>query len=206
MNATPSNKKKMLVGSLAGIALIGGTAAVGLTAANAATVAPTPPVQASQDGNEADEKQEPKLNGSITAPESATEQSEADESAQLAKLATIDAKAAEAAATGSAPGSSVVSTELGDENGSVVYEVTVKDGAGVLTEVEVDAGNATVLATEAGEDEASEETEDESGEAGESAEDESGETGETADDQTGADNEADGEQDDAQEAASAETN
>ncbi|MHA7278084.1 PepSY domain-containing protein [Arthrobacter sp. Hz1] len=188
MNTTPSNKKKMLVGSLAGLALIGGTAAVGLSAANAATVPAPAPVEANQDSAENGEQQEPKLNGSITAPESATEQSEADESAQLTKLATIDAKAAEATATGSVPGSSVVSTELGDENGSVVYEVTVKDGAGVLTEVKVDAGNAAVLATEAGEDEASEGAEDEASEG--------------AEEQDGADNEADGELDDAQEAAS----
>ncbi|SDI89443.1 Peptidase propeptide and YPEB domain-containing protein [Arthrobacter subterraneus] len=189
MNTTPKNKK-MLVGSLAGLALLGGTAVVGLTAANAATVPAPAPVEANQDANETDEKQEPKLNGSITVPESATELSEADESAQYADLATIDTKAAEDAALASVSGASVVSSELGDENGSLVYEVTVKDGAGALTEVKVDAGNATVLDTEAGDDEGSE-----------GAEDEAGETGETADDQNGSDNEADGEQDDAQEAA-----
>lgn len=177
---TGDNKMKMLIGSVAGVALIGGTAAVGLSAANATTVPAPAPVQASQDGAENGEQQEPKLNGSITVPESATEQSEADESAQLAELANVDPAAAEEAATGSVSGSSVVSTELGDENGSLVYEVTVKDGAGTLTEVKVDAGNATVLDTEAGEDEA----------------------GEAADDQGGSDNEADGEIDDAQEAAS----
>lgn len=199
MNTTPTNKKKMLIGSLAGLALIGGTAVVGLGAANATTVPAAPPVEATQDNAENGEQQEPKLNGSISVPESATEQSEADESAQLEALSTIDVKAAEAAATGSVAGSSVVFTELGDENGSLVYEVTVKDGAGVLTEVKVDAGDASVLATEAGEDEAAEGAEDEA------AEDESGETGETADDQNGSDNEADGEVDDAEEAASSVT-
>ncbi len=45
-------------------------------------------------------------------------------------------------------GSSVVSATLESEDGYVVYEVVVKDAAGIQSEVIVDAGNGTVLKTE----------------------------------------------------------
>lgn len=150
MNTTPKNRKT-LIGGLAGLALIGGGAAVGLSAANASTTPPAPVTQPAPDNESNGERQDPKLGGSITVPETAGEQSDAQESGQLAALAKIDAKTAEAAALTSVPGSSIVSSGLGDENGSLVYEVTVKDGAGTLSEVKVDAGNATVLATGAAE-------------------------------------------------------
>lgn len=147
MNSTFKNRKT-LIGALAGLALVGGGTIAGLSAANASTT-PTAPVSQPAPETEKGEQQEPKLNGSITVPETAGEQSDTQESAQLAGLATIDAKAAEAAAVASIPGSSALSSELGDENGFLVYEVTVKDGAGAISEVKIDAGNATVLATEA---------------------------------------------------------
>jgi uncharacterized membrane protein YkoI len=150
MNTTAKNRKT-LIGGLVGLVLIGGGAAVGLSAANAGTTPPAPVTQPAPDNESNDERQDPKLGGSITVPETAGEQSDAQESGQLAALAKIDAKTAEAAALTSVPGSSIVSSGLGDENGSLVYEVTVKDGAGTLSEVKVDAGNATVLATEAAE-------------------------------------------------------
>lgn len=150
MNTTFKNRKTLL-GALAGLALIGGSAAVGLSAANASTTPPAPVTQSTPDNESNGEYQDPKLNGSTTVPEAAGEQSDAQESAQLAGLAKIDAKTAEAAAVTAVPGASVVSSDLGDENGFLVYEVAVKDGAGTLSEVRVDAGNATVLATGAAE-------------------------------------------------------
>ncbi|WP_104119143.1 PepSY domain-containing protein [Arthrobacter sp. B1805] len=190
-------KKKAIVGSLAGLVLVSGTALGGVAVANANSGTPSPGTTQSEQG----EQQEAKVTGSISVPESGTEVPDAEEAAQLAKLATIDTKAAEAAATASVPGSSVVSTELGDEDGFLVYDVSVKDGAGTVTEVKVDAGNATVLASEAGDDEASEGPEGSEG-------DDNGADGEMNDAQEAAqsgadqsdDNGADGEMNDAQEA------
>ncbi len=148
-----SRKRKTLIGALAGLALVGGTAVVGLSAANASTT-PSPPVTSPATGSTADGEtsdggqQQSQLKGSITVPETSGEQSDAQESANLTALATIDAKAAETAAAGSLPGSTATASHLGDENGSLVYDVTVKDSAGAVHEVKIDAGNATVLATE----------------------------------------------------------
>lgn len=169
MNSTSRNRKT-LIGALAGLALVGGGAVAGLSAANATPTPPAPVTQPAPDNQDKSEQQEPKLNGSITVPETATEQPDAQESAQLQALATIDTKTAEAAAITSVPGSSVISSSLGDENGSLVYEVTVKDSSGTMSEVKIDAGNATVLATEAAEN----------GDGQNAAENETGETPDAA--------------------------
>ncbi len=183
-------KKKAIVGSLAGLVLVSGTALGGIAVANANTPAtPSPGPTQSEQG----EQKEAQVKGSISVPESATEVPDAEEAAQLAKLATIDAKAAEAAATASVPGSSIVSTELGDEDGSLVYDVSVKDGAGTITEVKVDAGNATVLASEVGDDA------NEGPEGSEADEATEGPESQDSSDQSD-DNGADGEMNDAQEA------
>ncbi len=189
MNTT--QKKRAIVGSLAGLVLVSGTALGGIAVANANTSS-TPSADTTQG-----EQNEAKVKGSISVPESATEVPDAEESAQLAKLVTIDASAAEAAATATVPGSTIVSTDLGDEDGFLVYDVTVKDGAGAVTEVKVDAGNATVLASEAGDDEGAEGPE--GSEADEATE---GPEGSESQD----DNGADGEMNDAQEAAQDATN
>ena len=52
-----------------------------------------------------------------------------------------------------------MSTHLEEEDGSLVYEVSVKDKAGVVTEVIVDAGNAKIMASEVAGNEAAEGTE-----------------------------------------------
>ena len=72
--------------------------------------------------------------------------SEADEAAALQGQATISAADAEAAALAANPGTSVVQTELDDENGSVVYSVELDNGS----DVKVDAANGTIVATETG--------------------------------------------------------
>lgn len=188
-------KKKAIVGSLAGLVLVSGTALGGIAVANANTTATPSPGTTQGEQGEQNDANEAKVKGSISVPESATEVPDAEESAQLATLATVDAAAAEAAATASVPGSTIVSTELGDEDGFLVYDVTVKDGAGTVTEVKVDAGNATVLASEAGDDEGAEGPEGSEGsEASEGSESQDGA------DQSD-DNGADGEMNDAQEAA-----
>jgi uncharacterized membrane protein YkoI len=180
-----TQNKKALVGSLAGLVLVSGTALAGVAVANANTA--TTPASGTVE-NEQDDQNETTVKGSISVPESATEVPDAEESAQLAKLATVDATAAEAAATASVPGSTVINTDLNDEDGFLVYDVDVKDGAGTVTEVTIDAGNGTVLASEAGDDEGADgDRADETDEADEAGLQD--------------DNGADGEMDDAAEAA-----
>ena len=96
------------------------------------------------DGDETEE-QSPAYTGSLTVDEAQYEGlSEADESAALEGLAAISASEAEAAALAANPGTSVVKTELDNENGVVVYSVELNNGA----DVKVDAGNAAVIHTE----------------------------------------------------------
>ncbi len=100
-----------------------------------------------QDGAEdadADDVQEPQLNGSIAVDEAQSEGlSEADEAAARAPLATITEDEAVAAAQAEVPGT-VDEVELDNENGSLVYEVKIGG-----QEVKVDAGNGAVLHIEA---------------------------------------------------------
>ncbi|MEA3216814.1 MAG: hypothetical protein QOJ19_2970 [Acidimicrobiia bacterium] len=70
--------------------------------------------------------------------------SESDESASLAGLAKVTADDAKAAAVAAHPGTAR-SVELEEEDGNVVYAVTVDTASGSL-DVKVDAGNAKVLA------------------------------------------------------------
>jgi uncharacterized membrane protein YkoI len=96
------------------------------------------------DQNEVDEQQ-PQYTGVITVDESQYEGlSEADEAAALQAMATIGGAEAEAAALAANPGTTVVKTELDDENGVLVYSVELSNGM----DVKVDAGNGQILHTE----------------------------------------------------------
>lgn len=91
------------------------------------------------------DEQEPQYTGSITIDEAQYEgMSEADETAALQSQAKISAADAEKAALAANPGTTVVKTELDNENGFLVYSVELSNGS----EVKVDAGNGTVLYTE----------------------------------------------------------
>jgi uncharacterized membrane protein YkoI len=123
-----------------------------------------------------DQEKDPAINGSVAAPpeteaNDATEtpESEAAEAEQLKSLAKIDQAAAEKAALDAVPGE-VKETELDNENGFVVYSVEVMGQDGKLQEVVVDAGDGTVLAQEAEEDEGSEANEGPEHEANEGPE------------------------------------
>jgi uncharacterized membrane protein YkoI len=95
------------------------------------------------------DEQMPSYTGSIAVDQAATEgMSEADESADLQGKATISAADAEAAALAANPGTTVVKTELDNENGALVYSVELSNGA----DVKVDAGNGAILHTDAGGD------------------------------------------------------
>ncbi len=88
-------------------------------------------------------KQEPKYTSSIRVPDTGQEMDDGTEAKQLASLATINSDQAKAAAEKNA-GGSASSVKLEEENGNIVYAVTVG-----TKEVKVDAGNGNVLATEA---------------------------------------------------------
>ncbi len=91
--------------------------------------------------------QQPSYTGSITVDQKAMEgMSEADEAAALQSKAKITAKDAEAAALAANPGTTVVKTELDNENGVLVYSVELSNGL----DVKVDAGNGKILHTEQG--------------------------------------------------------
>ncbi|MBL8778283.1 MAG: PepSY domain-containing protein [Acidimicrobiales bacterium] len=128
----------------------GGAAALGLTlgVAGLAGAATSPDQTASPaPAVEEDQTQDPILNGSIQSPEDES-LSEADEAKALEGLATIAASDAEHAALAANPGATVNSSELGNENGSVVYEVDLTDASGADVEVKVDAGNGDILSQE----------------------------------------------------------
>lgn len=98
--------------------------------------------QADTDTEEVDE-QDPQLDGSIQIDDNEDE-SEADEDARLQELATVSEAAAAAAAVAEYPGD-IIETELGNENGSVVWEFEIVGPDGTSVEVKIDAGTATVL-------------------------------------------------------------
>ncbi len=106
---------------------------------------------------EADDVHDPQLSGSIQVDEFDGE-SEADETSRLADQATVSEADAAAAATTAYPGD-ISAGQLGNENGSLVWEFSVTQTDGSTLEVKVDAGNGSVLAAEADDDEESDETE-----------------------------------------------
>jgi uncharacterized membrane protein YkoI len=95
------------------------------------------------------DEQTPSYASSITVDQTATEgMDETAESAALQDKATISVTDAEAAALAANPGTTVVKTELDNENGALVYSVELSNGA----DVKVDAGNASILFTDSGAD------------------------------------------------------
>jgi uncharacterized membrane protein YkoI len=92
------------------------------------------------EGNEAAEANEAGEQNEATSPE---EQAEA---AQYQKLARITAAQARSAALASVPGTAT-GVELENEDGNLVYGVTVKTASGEK-DVKVDAGNGKVLQVE----------------------------------------------------------
>ena len=77
-----------------------------------------------------------------------TDAGEGAQDAALAALATVTPDEASAAASASQPGT-VGDVEVSNEAGNVVYQVEVTTADGGQLEVIVDAGNASVLATQA---------------------------------------------------------
>ncbi|MCA9998729.1 MAG: PepSY domain-containing protein [Anaerolineales bacterium] len=120
--------------------------------ATAAPVQQTQPIDALASEDE-DSLQEPAYTGSISVDETHTDGlSEADESAALQGQAVTSAAAAKAAAEAANPGAQSIKVELDNENGALVYSVTLDNGL----DVKVDAGDATILHTEQAGDDADE--------------------------------------------------
>jgi uncharacterized membrane protein YkoI len=91
--------------------------------------------------------QEPNYVGSIKVTDT-NAKDEASETSALQGLAKVAQADAEASALVKVPGT-VVKTSLDNENGYLVYSVTVKDAAGKMSDVKIDAGTCSVLAVEA---------------------------------------------------------
>jgi uncharacterized membrane protein YkoI len=136
--------KHWLTGVGAGSLLVMGGLLAGPVASFASNSTTAPSAVVAQ--QEADGEQDPSYIGTIHIDDS-VEMSEDQEAATLQSLATITQDQAEQAALASAPGASVAKVELDNENGWVVYSVTLDNG----TEVKVDAGDGQVLSTEADE-------------------------------------------------------
>jgi uncharacterized membrane protein YkoI len=127
-----------------------GAGSYGIVAATEADDAP--PAQTETDTDTDDvEEQDPQLDGSIKFDE-IEDESEADEDARLQELPDVISEAdAAAAAVAKYPGD-ISESELGNENGSVVWEFEIVGADGSTVEVKVDAGNATVLDIETDDD------------------------------------------------------
>jgi uncharacterized membrane protein YkoI len=91
--------------------------------------------------------QEPRYTGSIKATET-NARDEASEGASLQELAKISQADAEMAALVKVQGT-VVTTTLDNENGYLVYSVSIKDAQGNISDVKIDAGTGSVLTVEA---------------------------------------------------------
>lgn len=165
------HRNKAVVAGLATAAALAG--GVGVAAASGSSGAPDNPKSSSQaegpeqpegtEQPEGAEQREPSLNGSVPVQEVAGE-NEKQASARLSAQAKITQQEAEQAALVAVPGT-VSGSELGDENGSLVWQVDVVKADSSQVEVKVDAGNGKVLAQEAGDQ--SEGDSKDSGEAGE---------------------------------------
>lgn len=146
------NTRRWIAGTAAGALLLVGGVVAGPVAsfAQGQTASPTIQQQSGQSQQQtgpsqgAENEQSPNLHGSIQVPENTQSQSEADESAALQHLAKITQDQARQAALQANPGTAVKQAELGDENGSLIYDVELPNGM----DVKVDAGNGQVLATE----------------------------------------------------------
>ena len=156
---TNMNKQKIVPLAALAIVALGG-ATLGISQMSPTLVhAQSPAAQVSQaqteqqttekadSGTEVADKneQEPTYTSSIRVQDNGQETDDGTEAKKLASLAKISSDQAKAAAEKSV-GGTASSVKLEEENGNVVYAVTVG-----TKEVKVDAGNGNVLATETAE-------------------------------------------------------
>ena len=158
------SKRRLAAVGLAAAVLAGGGASIAAAAGGTSPSTASDEQQTdgeTQDGQDGgpgseQEVQDPAFTGTVAAP-AETEQADgqegsagdAQEKAALEALTSVSQRDAEAAAVSAVPGGTVTETDLGNENGWVVYSVEVTGTDGTVTEVTVDAGNGTVLAHQA---------------------------------------------------------
>lgn len=144
------NFKHTLLASAAAATLLFGSLGTVAFANQSQTLQQQPVQESGADGGSQDEQNNPAYTGSILIDrQSVSGVSEADEMLTLQTKATISTAEAEAAALAANPGTKVVKSELGNENGVLIYSVQLDNG----TDVKMDAGNGAVLYIEQGEDE-----------------------------------------------------
>lgn len=137
--------KKIAIPTLAATLILGGyTFAANLKTASASsdpTAANVESVEQNQTGSGSLVKEQNKVR------EKEVEKNEAQEATDLADKAKISAQEAEKTALASIPGAKVLKNELGDENGTPVYEVKLTNN-GKEFEIKIDATNGKILTTQ----------------------------------------------------------
>jgi uncharacterized membrane protein YkoI len=155
------------LGIAAGLALGAAGIAAAATGTSTTPKAPTSAVgapaaadkQDQQDPAGQQDQQDPQLNGSVRAADQAGAGESSDTGLQpLAKITPDQAKQAALAAV---PGT-VNKVDLGNENGSVVYDVEITAN-GTTTDVKVDAGNGKILGQDSGQDSGTDQAKSETG-------------------------------------------
>jgi len=147
-------KKRILVGMLV-VGLMASSVALfvgrhGVFAGGSATPTQTTVTANAQanDTETADSNvQEPNYVGSIKVTDT-NAKDEASKASILQGLAKISQADAEKATLAKVPGT-VVKTGIENENGYLVYSVIIKDAAGKISDVKIDAGTGSVLTVEA---------------------------------------------------------
>lgn len=77
--------------------------------------------------------------------EEASFDDEANDDAALAGKATLTVAQANDIALAANPGATIVKTKLGDENGTIIYEVLIKTADGKIAEIKVNVTNGGIL-------------------------------------------------------------
>jgi len=169
------NRRMLATGLTASLAaVVGGVAATSPADSQTTDTAVAEDDEGTEDADV--EEQDPVLNGSIQVDEDESE-SETEEETRLAQLGDL---ISETAAIEAAGGGTADTAELGNENGTVVWEVAVTKDDGTEEEVKVDAGTSVVLAREA--DDENEADDNEADEGPEQDEDDDDDENESEDD------------------------
>ncbi len=152
---------------------IGIATLVGVGAGSYSIVAATndeaPPARTDTDTDTDDvEEQDPQLDGSIKIVDVEDETEDAEDARLQALPDVISEADAAAAAVAEYPGD-ISESELGNENGSVVWEFEIVGTDGSIVEVKIDAGSATVLDIETDDGDESDDAENESEHDGDDA-------------------------------------
>lgn len=143
------NKRTIATLTVAGALGLGALGGAALADSPKPTAPVNPPATGTTGPAQDTETHDPAYTGSITVPQTSADGTEAQQSAALAGMAKITAEQASAAALAKFPGATIQKTELEDENGSLVWDVSLTDAKGAKQDVKVDAGNGAILSVQA---------------------------------------------------------